>query len=108
MPIVTEGQAQARKRKVWPLGLAVGVLLLFGALPVALAVHPGDIHIGDYRWRAIAGIIEDPNVPPSGYRHQAWNDSGWRYSSWSIRLGRWYYFIRCERGERPTPFDRTR
>jgi hypothetical protein len=106
MPLVTEGHPKERKRKLWPLGLVAGiVLLLLGLLPLALALYPSDIRIGAYRWAASAGITEAPPLCPPGYHHEVSTYPGWRYSSWSIRLGDWYYILGCEWGEPPDPLE---
>jgi hypothetical protein len=96
MPIVTEPDEQARRRRFWPLWLALGLvlLLLSGALVVP-AVRPVEVSIGSRRYRVEVGEVTGsarrvPIDPPPGFQHDEYVlpvPCGW----WSLRIGRYYY-----------------
>jgi hypothetical protein len=99
MPIVTEAEEQARRRKLWPLWLALGLVLLFLSVAlVAPAVRPVEVSIGGRRFRVEVGGV-DPAFnlsfdPIPGFQRFELNcldegPLGW----WPLRVGRYYYRV---------------
>src|SRR3712207_2957903 len=98
MPIVTEGQTQERKRRLWPLWLGLGLVAILLVAAVAVpAMRPVWLSLGGYHYTISAGYISDA-VPlprrlralPQGYRHEKITGED---GEWSLRLGPCYYWV---------------
>jgi hypothetical protein len=97
MPLVTEGQAQERKRKLWPVWLALGLVLLFLAVALIVpAVKPVECWIAGHRFRVEAGEVGRSWPHPSpGFQHER-GVLNLPIDWWSLRVGRYYYRIWCQ------------
>jgi hypothetical protein len=89
MPIVTEAM-QGRKRKLWPLGLATGVVvLLLGACAVVPAVRPVYLSYGSH-YLTIRGSL-DAGAAVAGYSDSRVNPSGNYIGELDVQLGPFRY-----------------